>query len=251
MRVYSCEPTLEAMLTCIYEAWTSRLGYKNIKLMVEPLTQQELFVEHIHVEADGNKAEKLANACITQISLKFYNDLIYSLMGYEDWRLDNVYHVMLLGFHFGANVLERVQYRDVMLNNQMRTRIGKEMLKFIDFMRFHEVPGGTLVAHFEPKSRIIQGLAPHFADRMPSENWMIVDDVHREAAIHNDKGELFYYHLNEEELNRLLKTEEFNDEYTELWKIFHRSVAIKHRENSDLQRNLFPLWTRTHAVEFY
>lgn len=251
MTVYSCAPELEAMLTCIYEAWSGKKGYKNIKLMVEPITQQELFFDYIHIESDGEKAEKLANACITQISLNFYNELICSLMGYEAERLDNVYHVMLLGFHLGENALNQFKYRDIMINSNIRTRVRKEMVRFIDFMRFHEVDGGVLIAHFEPKSRIIQGIAAHFADRMPSENWMIVDDTHREAAIHNTDGELIYYRLTDDELNHLLQSDKINDEYTSLWKIFHKSVSIKHRENPKLQRALFPIWTREHAIEFY
>ena len=41
-----------------------------------------------------------------------------------------------------------------------------------------------------------------------------------------------------------------DDEYTDLWKVFFETIAIKERTNSKCQNNLFPMWTRTHAVEF-
>ena len=85
---------------------------------------------------------------------------------------------------------------------------------------------------------------------MPSEHWMIIDDVHREAVIH-PKDEAFYMKkLNDFEFNRLLETEQENDGYTDLWKVFFETIAIKERENARCQRNLFPFWTRKHAVEF-
>ena len=43
---------------------------------------------------------------------------------------------------------------------------------------------------------------------------------------------------------------EMNDAYTDLWKIFFETIAIRERANEKCQTNLFPLWTRKHAVEF-
>ncbi len=37
MTVYTCSPDLASILTCIYEAWNSRLGYRNVRLMTEPV----------------------------------------------------------------------------------------------------------------------------------------------------------------------------------------------------------------------
>ena len=93
-------------------------------------------------------------------------------------------------------------------------------------------------------------MGPVFADRMPSENWIVVDDIHREAVIH-PKDEMFYIkQLNDLEYKNLLETEEANDNFTDLWKVFFETIAIKERHNTRCQNNLFPLWTRKHAVEF-
>lgn len=53
-----------------------------------------------------------------------------------------------------------------------------------------------------------------------------------------------------DEFESLRKTEQYEDEYTEMWKTFFQAVAIKERENYVCQRNLFPIWKRKHAVEF-
>ena len=50
MTVYTCSPDLASILTCIYEAWNSRVGYRNVRLMTEPVGNLELFCDYCHVE---------------------------------------------------------------------------------------------------------------------------------------------------------------------------------------------------------
>ncbi len=249
MTIYSCEHEWEAMLTCIYDAWTSRKGQQNIKMVLEPIDQFTLFDEYVHVEPDHEKAQKVMDAVYHKISPFVYRELAFCSLAYEDDILDNIYRIMLLGFKFGSNVLNMVQYEVVMRNRQIRVRLGKEVEHFKEFIRFHEVDG-RYVAHIEPKSKLLMALGHGFMDRMPSEHWMIVDDVHMEAIIHPKDEDFFYRKINKEELERLLLTENANDEYTDMWKVFFGAIAIEQRENYRCQRNLFPIWTRKHVVEF-
>lgn len=250
MYIYSCQHDWEAMLTCIYEAWTSKRGYKNIRLVFEPIEQYSLFDEYIHVEADYKKAEKVIDAINYKISPYVYRQLAYASMAYEEDIMDIIYHVLLLGFHSGPNVLDMVQYEDIMRFGIIRNRVSKEVNRFQEVLRFHQINRDLYVAHIEPKSRIAVALGPIFMDRMPSENWIIVDDVYKEAVIH-PKDEMYYLKtLDDDEYVRLQETESMNDEYTDMWKVFFETIAIKERENYKCQRTLFPIWSRKHAVEF-
>ena len=250
MVVFSCEQNWMAMLSCIYEASKSRLGYKNIMLMVEPIGQYSFLNEYRHVEPDMDKAYAVSDAIKKKISPNVYEHFAYCSMAYEEDILDNIYHVMILGFNFGSEILNMVAYRDVIRNKEIYTRLSKEVCRFREILRFHEIRKELYVAHIEPKSRLVMALGPAFIDRMPSEYWIIVDDVHREAVIHPKNEDFFIKQLNDEEYQYLLLTEKDNDEYTDLWRTFFESIAIKERENARLQRNLFPLWSRKHAVEF-
>ena len=51
MTVFTCEDNFDAMMTCVYEAWASRLGHSNIKLNTEPIGNLELFCDYRHVDA--------------------------------------------------------------------------------------------------------------------------------------------------------------------------------------------------------
>lgn len=250
MTYYTCEPKLDAMLSCIYEAWSSGKGHRNIQLLLEPVDQTTLFDEYIYVEADADKVEKVMNAVNRKISTYFYQQLVYTSMAYEADVLDNMYRCMILGFAYGPSALEMVQFREVMRNQEIRKRLGREVNRFQEVMRFHQVDGRAYVAHFEPKSRIAEALGPIFQDRMPSEDWMIIDDVHREAVVHPKDAGYYLRRLSEEEYQRLLETEQVNDEYTNMWRAFFKTIAIEERKNEKCQKNMFPLWSRKHAVEF-
>ena len=58
MVIFTCEPSFEAMMTCIYDAWDARLGHDNIRLMVEPVLEPELFAQYRHIDPDHEKLQK-------------------------------------------------------------------------------------------------------------------------------------------------------------------------------------------------
>lgn len=269
MTIYTCKSEWEAMLTCIYEAWASGKGHNNIRLELEPVGQYSFFDEYIHVEADSEKAAKVVDSVNRKISPRFYGELAYTSMACEPDILDNIYRMMILGFAYGESALDRVQYKDVFRHKDIAKRVGREANHFLEFLRFHELSNveptaintftaadplnaraSIFVAHIEPKSRIVPALANHFSDRMPSEHWMIIDDVHLEAVVHPKNQSFFFRKLSQNELDELIKTENANDEFTDLWRAFFNSIAIEQRRNPKCQNNLFPIWTRKHAVEF-
>lgn len=250
MTVFTCKSDFESMLTCIYTAWASKLGHENLRLEVEPLEQLNLFEEYIHVEADPAKASSVATAVCTRISVDFYDTVTYSLGACERDTLDTVYRMLILGFAYGDKALDMYGYKAVVRFHEISRRYSNEAHSFLEFLRFHEPQKGVYVAHIEPHSHVVLSIAGYFADRMPSEHWMIIDDVHFEAAVH-PAGESYYImYLTQQEMERLLLTEHSNDGYTALWKAYFDSIAIKQKINYRCQMNHFPKWKRKHAVEF-
>ena len=54
MKVFTCKDRLEDIMTCIYDAWSEALqiGHDQIQLKKEPIFQQTIFDEYIHVDQD-------------------------------------------------------------------------------------------------------------------------------------------------------------------------------------------------------
>lgn len=247
--VFTCDNNFEAMLTCIYDAWCSRLGHNNVRLEVEPIEQYSLFERYVHVEMNQAKASEVVKAVNDKISPAFYSKVAYSFGACEKDTLNTVYRVLVLGFKYGAKVLDMRQFEDIQRFHEISGRYEKEAYNFLEFTRFHKV-GSVYVAHLEPKSHILLPLAEYFSDRMPSEYWIIVDDVHGDAVIHQKDCPYYLRSLSKEEFERLQLTESENDTFTAMWQQYVDHIAIQARNNYRCQLNHFPKWKRKHAVEF-
>ncbi len=249
MYIFTCRPDYDSMLTCIYEAWASKKGHKNIKLCLEPIEQYTLFDEYIHIEPDEKKAERVSQSVWHKISPRVYSEMGYALLSFEEDALDIVYRVLILGFHFGGDVLDMIQYREIARFREIRKLVSREVHSFREFLRFYKVEEKVYVAHFEPRSRVLMPVASYFSDRMPSEHWMIIDDIHKEAIVHPKDETCYLRILSDEEAEALSHTEQ-EDFYTRLWRNYFHTMGIRQRENRACQKNHFPLWMRKHVTEF-
>ncbi len=250
MTIFTCKDRFEDMMTCIYDAWASKKGHENVKLCREPIWQQDLFAEYIHVDADMDKVEKVVRSIKNKISMEAYLYVFYAAMSGEEDALDTIYRFLILGFSYGSNVISMLSYNAVMRMMELRRRVGNEAHYFREFLRFNSVSNQVYVSHVEPKNHVLIPVAEHFADRMPSEHWIIMDDNRKEAIIHPKNEPFYLQYLTDEEAKALMKTESYQDEFTKLWSTFFETIGIKERENARCQRNMFPIWMRKHAVEF-
>ena len=229
MKIYTCQDRLTDIMTCIYDAWSEALkvGHNQIGLKKEPIFQQTMFDEYIHVDGDPSKAEKVIRSIRRSI-----------------------YDFLRVGFAIGSTVVEQYTNPHVMNLLELRRQVSNEAHHFREFARFQSLENQVYVSHLEPRNDVIMPVGNHFANRMPSEHWMIIDDNRKTACVHVKDGENYLRYLTDDEFSVLQKTESYEDEYTDMWKTFFHSVSIEQRKNYVCQRNLFPIWKRKHAVEF-
>ncbi len=285
MRIYVCDDTFEAKMTAIYEAWawaaaknseTKKNGgthnaHDDIDFAINPVYQTDFLDEYIYVEASSEKAEKVVNSIQRDISKEAYVAVYYAAISSDIQALYDIYSFLRFGFRFGYRATSMLSEPSVQRIMTYRRRIGNEVHHFREFVRFSKIiierdePKTEMyISHIEPKSDIVYLVGGHFADRMPSEHWIIIDDIRKKAAVHpaslptqEDKIEyagfysnMYQKYLTDEEYRALTDIEELQDEYIDLWKTFFDAIGIKERENYKCQRNLFPLWMRKHVTEF-
>lgn len=250
MYVYTCDDKFESMMTCIYDAWASRKGHSNICLQLEPISQPELFQEYIHVDADSEKAARVVRSIQNKISMRAYGQIYRAAMSFEEERLDAIYRFMIIGFAKGAEVTQMLGNSHVMKIFELGRKVSNESHYYREFTRFVSVDKKVYVSHIEPKCNVLAMAAEHFADRMPSEHWIIIDDNRRTAAVHPANQPFYMTMLTDREHNRFKELEKQRDEYSELWQEFFQTIGIKERENPICQRNMLPLWYRKHMTEF-
>ena len=82
MKVYTCKDRLTDIMTCIYDAWSEalRIGHNQIQLKKEPVFQQTLFDEYIHIDGDASRAEKVIRSIRRSISEEAYLNVYYATL---------------------------------------------------------------------------------------------------------------------------------------------------------------------------
>jgi len=250
MTIFTCCDNFEAMMTCIYDAWSARLGHNNIRLEIEPITQTELFCDYVHIDADSEKVAKIVQAIQRKISFAAYQAIFSAAMSFKENKLDCIYRFLVLGFHYGQDVLKMLQEPAVLAIFELNRKVSNEAHFFREFIRFFALGDNPLITHIEPKCNVLTLIAPHFADRMPSENWIIIDDLRTIAIVHPADESFYLTPLNQEEFDIFLQSKSQADEFIDLWKGFFHSVTIEARKSHHRQRTMMPLWYRKNVTEF-
>jgi probable DNA metabolism protein len=93
---------------------------------------------------------------------------------------------------------------------------------------------------------------PHFADRLPMENFVIHDEIRGLYGLHPAQKD--WYVVTEAEgfqfnaADHAYSADELK--YSELFTAFFHIIAIEDRKNYELQRNMLPLRYREYMTEF-
>lgn len=250
MTIFTCQDSFESMMTCIYDAWAARQGHANVKLMLEPVGNLELFCDYVHVSADPDKSQKVVRSIQQKISQAAYRTVYGAAMSYREDKLDWIYRFLILGFACGATVIDRLQEPAVAAVFEINRKVMNEAHYFREFIRFASAGSQFLVSHIEPKCNVLEFLAPNFADRMPSENWMIIDDSRHLAVVQSADQDYYLTKLSDKEFERLLLLSNRSDDYSDLWEGFFHSISIGPREDYRRQRRMLPVWYRKNMIEF-
>lgn len=247
---FVCADEFGAMMSCIYEAWRwGNRGYA-VELAVESVDNYQLFCVEHYVPYDEERTQKVIRSIREKISWKAFQMVYHCAMSELPEKLGVIYRFLRVGFTVGPGVTACLTEEPVMRITEIARRVTNESHKFREFVRFNRTEEGVLCSVIDPKSNVVTLLAPHFADRMISENWMIVDQKRKLAVIHPADQEWYLRQMEEEEFERIMGIDRDHEEYACLWKTFFDHIAISQRKNPRCQRNFLPKWYRTNMTEF-
>jgi probable DNA metabolism protein len=254
IRIYQCEDSVEGIFTAVYVAWASKYGHDNIKIQVidkEVQRNLELFSEYIMVEKDSDLADKVAESIRKKISVQAYQMVVRAALSCDEKKANSIYHFLVQGFAMGGQVVNHLTNPYVCDIFEMNRKVGTDTHYYQEFVRFLELENKVLLAKIEPKNNVVELITPHFADRLASENFILLDVKRMIATIHQAHSNWFLSYLTVEEVNRLLAMSESQQDYEVLWRTFFDSIAIKERESYARQRNHVALHYRKYMTEFH
>lgn len=240
---YIYDGSFEGLLTCIYEAYYRHENPERI-IPYEP-AQFNMLDLNIKIPTDGEKASRVYNSILDKISSDALDNVYYAYLSEDPESGISIYEYLKLGWKMGARVDMFLSEDRVLKLHKIVQRVGAERHRMLGLLRFGECRDGIYYSQIEPDHNILQLIAPHFANRMADQNWIIHDIKRGLAAIYNMKG----WVLTELELNSLPDMSSREAFYQSLWKQYFRSISIESRTNLRLQVQHMPRRYWSHLVE--
>lgn len=250
--VYVCSDTVTGIFSGIYDAWKTGRGEADCAIALRGMLEQQLFCDYVEVEETEHKAIAVENLIKKHLGRQAYWDIYHAVLAADKDKGDAILGTMLAARTLpdSTRIMEHLSHPKVEKVFELSRTVGGEAHALKGFLRFQELKNGVLYAQITPKSQVLTCLAPHFADRLPLENWMIHDKSHDMFVVHEAKKKwvLIWDDMLDRKGN--LEVSEKEAQYSRLWKDFCKTIAIESRANRRCQLQHLPLRFRPNMVEF-
>ncbi len=247
-----CEDSIEGVFSAIFEAYAKKCDPENTSIQIGETVNYELFATYINTEADAVRTKKVTKTITKEFGEEIFLSFCRALATKDKEKGNAVYHVFANGLRLCNRKKAMENFADIYVNKvfTLNRFTNNEILHLEGFLRFQELENQVLFAKIGPNNNILTFLAPHFADRLPNENFIIYDDMRDLCVVHPAGKNWFLMSgefLQSEEIGKFSKMEAA---YQELFAFFCNNIAIKERKNLNLQRQMLPLHFQKYMVEF-
>lgn len=251
MVVYRCEDSLESVFTAIYQVYEEKRAQEDtlLSLSDEPI----LFAEDRQVIPCAEKVLRVMNTLKRRFGEENYLSLCMALATEDGEKAQAVYRTVADGLKRGCrpgHLFDNLANDWVHKAFSLARGAEREIQHLKGFVRFEELENGVLYSRIGPKNNALTFLMPHFADRLPIENFMIYDEKRRFFGLHPAGKQWYLLRGEEAEDSPEFSLSEEEKKYRELFRGFCRTIAIKERRNLKLQKSMLPLRYQEYMVEF-
>ncbi|MCT4564773.1 MAG: TIGR03915 family putative DNA repair protein [Maledivibacter sp.] len=240
---YIYDGSFDGLLTSIYEAYYRKDIPEKILFNKDP--QENLLVNRIHISTDIGKSKKVYDSIKNKISSRALKNIFYTYLSEEENLGTWVYKYLRLGWKIGKNVDLNMSDDGVLKIYKTRRSVEREVHLLTGLIRFRRLEANIYYAPVEPMYNTVGLLAPHFAERLGDQNWVIHDVKRGIGAVYN-KEEWIISDIN---FKHDLKFGEDETFFQNLWREYFKSVAIKNRINPKLQKKNMPMRYWRYLVE--
>ena len=249
MKIYHCEDSLEGIFTAIYNTYEDHSPVRDT--MVTTIEENLLFSESVEVVPDPEKTIKVIRTLKRRFGESDYETLCLALASPKPEKAQAVYRTIAKGLAekcAAGHLMDALADTYVNQTFGLARAAGNEYHHLKGFVRFEELENTILYSKIAPKNNILTFLMVHFADRFPMEDFLLFDAGRYLFGVH-PAGRPWYTLQGKDTWERVQsKTAELH--YRELFRSFCHTIAIKERENRELQRNMLPLRFQEYMVEF-
>ncbi len=253
-----CEDSLEGIFTGIYDAYALREGHEHVHIQVGEEENLRLFANYMYISPDPVKTEKVAGTLRKRLGEHVYHSICRAAASCYSDKGEAVYKTVVdaITAGSGSRVMENLRNPYVVRCFELARFTANEAHYEIEFLRFQELADaeiakeGVLFSRIGPKNNVIPFIMPHFADRLPIENFMVYDENRNLFGVHPAGEEWYLVTAGESFVLQEPARSKKEEAYQELFRAFHKTIGIKTRENRKLQRQMCAYRYQDYMVEF-
>ncbi len=243
MLTYVYDGSFEGLLTAVFEAFYRK--EEPDAILAEQGMQQDLVTKYFFIATDPVKSDRVYASIRSKISEDALKNVYHILLSEEADAGTLIYRYLKLGWKMGGRVDLHLSDNTVFRVMDINRRLEYEVHRLMGFVRFRQVEGGIFYSSISPDNNVVELLAPHFAERLSDQKW-IIHDVRREvAALYNSKSWI----VSEFSAGDIPGSTEDEKRFAGLWKEFFNTLEIPSRKNPKLQRQLMPRRYWDHLTE--
>ncbi len=230
----------QGLLTSLYTATKK----KNVSDIYTSTYQRDIFNKNKKIVTDCIIAKKMNNYLKEKYGQKFIKDIYYANLSNSDKKGTYILNFYNLARKTKFDINTIYSHPDALPVNELSYKVGFEKHRFLGLLRFSEL-NNILVAKYEPDNNITELLMAHFADRLASFKFILIDVNRKLAGIYNQSEWVVKSDFN---LSHIYTNQ--TDEFETMWKNYFQVATIKSRVNHKLQRQYLPKRYLKYLPEF-
>ena len=234
-KTYLYDGTFDGFLTIVFNSYSTKTLPQ--KIFSENNYCPNFLDQTIYIETNYEKSKRVFSGIEKNIGYDALYNTYYGFLCDEKDKEINLLKYVCDGFEIGPKINNRITISYVYKVISMRKRALSECHKLKGLLRFQEVGSNNLYyASVHPDNNIIEPLAHHFINRLPSQNFIIHDKNRNICLLYNGNE---YKIVNATNL-KIPNISAEEQKYQELWKMFFKTIAIQERKNRRCQMNFMP-----------
>ncbi len=230
---YQCDTSFEGLLTALYFAYKER---QECRVLSGYSYQNAIGETLVGIDTDYSLYHKMESYIADNCGVENLINMYRAYLGEDPGIADMVFRYFKIAMKMKKETPLMHADPNVSPVLKISRRVGMESCKMHGFIRFKKLEDDLLYAGYAPTSNITPLVAPHFADRMNSFNWIIHDTKRNIFAVYNKK-ECVIGHSVPGKLPQLV---DIDADFEDLWRSYTVHVAIKERLNLKLQMHFMP-----------
>jgi probable DNA metabolism protein len=229
MLTYVYDGSFEGLLTSVFEAFYRKQDPGLVKSREN--LQYSLVDEYVQIDTDPGKSDRVYRSILEKISYDALQHVYHVFLSDDEAAGTLIYNYLKLGWKLGSKVDFYLTDGRVLKVHEISQRLEFELHRMLGFIRFRQVEGGIYYAPCKPDNNLVELLAPHFAERLQDQSWIIHDVGRNIAALYNKKT----FMISEFSVDDIPGATNEENEYQKLWKEFFNTLAIPSRSNPKLR----------------